>query len=78
MAVQIETGSWMERVTGNHAALSLFHLLLEESLPIAVDTSAGIFSLSAASLYRSPLSLYFPYISEFREFRGFTISAIRS
>lgn len=57
--MQIETGSWMERLTGNNAALSLFHLL-EECLPVAVDTSAGIFFPSAPSLYWSPPWLYCP------------------
>lgn len=35
-------GSCMESLPGNDAALSLFHLLLKDSLLIEVDTSAGI------------------------------------
>lgn len=77
MAVQIETGSRMERLTGNNASLSLFHLLLEECLPVAVDTSAGIF-FPLPLLFIDPLPDYISLLHPVPEFREFIISTIHS
>lgn len=63
----------MERLTGNNAALSLFHLL-EECLPVAVDTSAGIF-FPLPLLFIDPLPDYIA-LHLVPEFREFILSAI--